>query len=244
MISGFQAHPYVKPGRRWRGLNPRQKGPCRSQGRLASHCATDAPIKRQNNFNGEEESTKQMVRICCRSFERRHGTNPCDALDGVLKQAASRAVNARQVTIQNAYDLHSFAVDKLTVSGDAASDCQHLSRSFCLFSVDEPTTANVAVPIEGTRQLHSPLPTRAGFRVRSLSCFCDACRDNTFDDCHNKSKVSDWKSVRDWEKRIKKKRVVQKKILEEKESLCVANESLNNAFLKMSRSRMIVTEGI
>ncbi|GFN91738.1 LOW QUALITY PROTEIN: hypothetical protein PoB_001824400 [Plakobranchus ocellatus] len=35
--------PSVRPGRRWRGSNPRQKGPCRSQSGLASHCAIDAP---------------------------------------------------------------------------------------------------------------------------------------------------------------------------------------------------------
>ncbi|GFO45301.1 hypothetical protein PoB_007180600 [Plakobranchus ocellatus] len=35
--------PSIRIGRRWRGSNPRQKGPCRSQGRLASHCVTDAP---------------------------------------------------------------------------------------------------------------------------------------------------------------------------------------------------------
>ncbi|GFN81134.1 hypothetical protein PoB_000764000 [Plakobranchus ocellatus] len=39
-------------GRRWRGLNPRQKGPCRSLGGHASHCATDAPT------NGEEKVSK------------------------------------------------------------------------------------------------------------------------------------------------------------------------------------------
>ncbi|GFN76620.1 hypothetical protein PoB_000312600 [Plakobranchus ocellatus] len=35
--------PSVRPGRQWRGSNPRQKGPCRSQGGLTSHCATDTP---------------------------------------------------------------------------------------------------------------------------------------------------------------------------------------------------------
>ncbi|GFN83751.1 hypothetical protein PoB_001025700 [Plakobranchus ocellatus] len=34
----------LKPGRRWRGLNPRQKDPRRSQGGLANHSATDAPM--------------------------------------------------------------------------------------------------------------------------------------------------------------------------------------------------------
>ncbi|GFO21011.1 sphingosine kinase 1 [Plakobranchus ocellatus] len=35
--------PLSDPGGRWRGLNPRQKGPCRSPEGLASDCATDAP---------------------------------------------------------------------------------------------------------------------------------------------------------------------------------------------------------
>ncbi|GFN83456.1 hypothetical protein PoB_000996200 [Plakobranchus ocellatus] len=34
--------PSVRPERRWRGSKPRQKGFCKSQGGLASHCATDA----------------------------------------------------------------------------------------------------------------------------------------------------------------------------------------------------------
>ncbi|GFN79512.1 proton-coupled amino acid transporter [Plakobranchus ocellatus] len=32
------------PRRRWRDSNPRQKGPCRSQVGLSSHCATEAPV--------------------------------------------------------------------------------------------------------------------------------------------------------------------------------------------------------
>ncbi|GFO15834.1 nuclear receptor subfamily 2 group e member 1-like [Plakobranchus ocellatus] len=41
---GSQAfRPPVRPERRWRGSNPRQKDPSSSQGGLTSHCATDAP---------------------------------------------------------------------------------------------------------------------------------------------------------------------------------------------------------
>ncbi|GFO39170.1 hypothetical protein PoB_006567500 [Plakobranchus ocellatus] len=39
------SRPSVRPGRRWRGSNSLQKGPCRSQGGLASHCAIGAPCK-------------------------------------------------------------------------------------------------------------------------------------------------------------------------------------------------------
>ncbi|GFN90254.1 hypothetical protein PoB_001676000 [Plakobranchus ocellatus] len=41
--TSFQAP--VGPGRQWRGASPQQKGPCRSHGELASHCANDAPDK-------------------------------------------------------------------------------------------------------------------------------------------------------------------------------------------------------
>ncbi|GFN77382.1 hypothetical protein PoB_000388800 [Plakobranchus ocellatus] len=36
-------------GRRWRGSNPRQKGPCRSQGECIVHYATDAPALNCSN---------------------------------------------------------------------------------------------------------------------------------------------------------------------------------------------------
>ncbi|GFO21295.1 hypothetical protein PoB_004780000 [Plakobranchus ocellatus] len=45
VISGFKA--LLRPRRRWRGSNPLQKGPCRSQGGFISHCATDALVYRR-----------------------------------------------------------------------------------------------------------------------------------------------------------------------------------------------------
>ncbi|GFO20744.1 hypothetical protein PoB_004724900 [Plakobranchus ocellatus] len=42
--SSAHSLPFVRPERRRQGSNPRQKGPCRSHGGLASHCATDAPL--------------------------------------------------------------------------------------------------------------------------------------------------------------------------------------------------------
>ncbi|GFN99602.1 hypothetical protein PoB_002610800 [Plakobranchus ocellatus] len=51
--------PSVGPGRRWRSSNPRQKGPCRSQGGLASHCATDAPEEEKEEDEEEEEKEEE-----------------------------------------------------------------------------------------------------------------------------------------------------------------------------------------
>ncbi|GFO21249.1 hypothetical protein PoB_004775400 [Plakobranchus ocellatus] len=41
VISDFKA--LRQAGARWRGSNPRQKSPYKSQGGLTSHCATNAP---------------------------------------------------------------------------------------------------------------------------------------------------------------------------------------------------------
>ena len=52
-------------------------------------------------------------------FGARHGKNLCDALDGILKQAASRSVKVKQVTILSAEDLHAIACGSLSiVSGE------------------------------------------------------------------------------------------------------------------------------
>ncbi|GFN97006.1 hypothetical protein PoB_002351200 [Plakobranchus ocellatus] len=42
--------PSIRPGCRWRGSKPRQKGPCRSQGIPASHCVTDGPRSKKKIF--------------------------------------------------------------------------------------------------------------------------------------------------------------------------------------------------
>ncbi|GFN86720.1 hypothetical protein PoB_001322600 [Plakobranchus ocellatus] len=49
VISGFRAL------RQTRGSNPRHRSPCRSQGELASHCATDAPIIPNDSINSSNE---------------------------------------------------------------------------------------------------------------------------------------------------------------------------------------------
>ncbi|GFO08000.1 hypothetical protein PoB_003450500 [Plakobranchus ocellatus] len=49
----------VGPGRRWWDSNPRDKGPCRSQGGFAIHCATDAPAR-----EGLMGTTQDLLTIC------------------------------------------------------------------------------------------------------------------------------------------------------------------------------------
>ncbi|GFO10745.1 hypothetical protein PoB_003725000 [Plakobranchus ocellatus] len=53
----------VRPGYRWLGSNPRQKGPCRFQGGLAGHCATDAPLEEISDMDN-----RQAGEQCCLLF--------------------------------------------------------------------------------------------------------------------------------------------------------------------------------
>ncbi|GFO22985.1 hypothetical protein PoB_004949000, partial [Plakobranchus ocellatus] len=51
------------PGRKWRGSNPGQRDPCRSQGGLAIHCATDIPDKIfESMFSKIIKRTEEKVR--------------------------------------------------------------------------------------------------------------------------------------------------------------------------------------
>ncbi|GFO32559.1 hypothetical protein PoB_005906400 [Plakobranchus ocellatus] len=58
VISDFG--PSVRPRHRWWGSNPRQEGPSRSQGGLASHCATDAPQPNERGVGGTVASESAL----------------------------------------------------------------------------------------------------------------------------------------------------------------------------------------
>ncbi|GFO00318.1 Cc8l18.2-like protein [Plakobranchus ocellatus] len=156
-----------------------------------------------------------------------HGKNHCDALGGILKQAATRAVKARQSVIQNATDLHRFASETLSILG--VGKCSHLTRRFWLLEATHGKERDsCSVPIYGTRQLHSLLPTADGLFIRNLSCFCQHCIAGHFGACDSQHCVSEWKSVREWEKLCKSKGKLQRQIVAGSER----NSILNNAFIE------------
>ncbi|GFO32620.1 hypothetical protein PoB_005912500 [Plakobranchus ocellatus] len=51
--------PSARPGRRWRGSNPPQKGPCRSQGGFASHCATETPVEDDGDNEDDDDDDEE-----------------------------------------------------------------------------------------------------------------------------------------------------------------------------------------
>ncbi|GFR78920.1 (S)-beta-bisabolene synthase [Elysia marginata] len=161
----------------------------------------------------------------------RHGKTPCNALGGLLKQAATRAVKARQVTVQCAADLYSYACKNLSIWENSDPEkCIHIARVFWLFKASDRAahdSDNLKKPIYGTRQPHSLLPTVDGLLIRNLSCFCEHCVAGNGDACENKRWVSDWKVVKDWEKVCKSKLKLQKQIVSERQSI------LNDAFLEV-----------
>ncbi|GFO19669.1 hypothetical protein PoB_004617400 [Plakobranchus ocellatus] len=56
VISGFRALRSSRSGHHWRGSNPRQKGPCRSQGGFTIHRATNATGFGYGRFSNAFES--------------------------------------------------------------------------------------------------------------------------------------------------------------------------------------------
>ncbi|GFO44592.1 (S)-beta-bisabolene synthase [Plakobranchus ocellatus] len=128
-------------------------------------------------------------------FGARHGKNPCDALGGVLKQAASRAVKSRQVIIQSAQDLYEFAKKELSISDVQCSESTiHMSRYYSLLKAEDIVETTVSLKtLKGTRSLHSFRPAPEGLLSRNLCCFCVACISGCNADCSNNYYVQPWK---------------------------------------------------
>lgn len=127
-------------------------------------------------------------------FGARHGKNPCDALGGLLKQAASRSVRSRKSIIQNAKDLFMFASENLSVQPSTSQGiCTHMRRTYFHLQEEDIVQSSLNFPsvgpLKGTRKLHDILSTTKGLLVRNLSCFCPPCRVGNFKLCESSSHV-------------------------------------------------------
>ncbi|GFO33385.1 hypothetical protein PoB_005989000 [Plakobranchus ocellatus] len=79
---GFR--PSVRPGRRRWGSNPRQKGLCRSQGGLASHCATVAP-RTQIFLISQRSSNEILTEQCEVQFNIAANISPSQSASGSVE---------------------------------------------------------------------------------------------------------------------------------------------------------------
>lgn len=140
-------------------------------------------------------------------FGARHGKNPCDALGGLVKNSATRAIQSRRHVIQNAYDFFNYACNYLTK--ESSSSCDHMKRTFQLICASdmpqEIPDAAALKTIPGTRKLHSLRPTERGLKVRNLSCYCRQCLRDDFENCTNKHHVDQWTDALNGQGRSRRK---------------------------------------
>ncbi|GFN97320.1 hypothetical protein PoB_002382600 [Plakobranchus ocellatus] len=124
----------VKAGRRKQGSNPRQKGPCRSQGELANQCATDAPEEKQKEaskyisartgWEGMPEAGSCVIRRSSRSS----GTAVGYQVRGRGFESQSRPINSEE----ERFNLWTLFIDDRGVGGTVASESALRSAGTCL----------------------------------------------------------------------------------------------------------------
>lgn len=159
-------------------------------------CASQYKSRLPFSYLQSYASSKVKVHRCF--FGARHGKNPCDALGGILKQAATRSVKARKTTIQNAHDLFMFSSKSLSILPSRSQEvCVHMQRAYFQLQAQEISEESLPCqsvrPLTGTRQLHDIMSTKEGLLVRNLSCFCPACCEDDFLSCHNADHVDAWR---------------------------------------------------
>lgn len=121
-------------------------------------------------------------------FGSRHGKGPCDREIGVLKKQVRLAVNARRAEVSNAFDLYEYGRQNLTRPKVGSDDHVHAKRKFLYVASgeinrDRNERVNV-IPLKGTHQLHSVCGVKPFIvRSRELSCFCENCTNNRYDQC-------------------------------------------------------------
>ena len=92
-------------------------------------------------------------------FETSHGKSKSDGLGGVVKCAATREVNGRQVIIRNTQELFEFCREKLTVENSQTNKAL-LNRIFYFVSTNELDEYRLQAPnekhstVKGTRKIH------------------------------------------------------------------------------------------
>lgn len=104
-------------------------------------------------------------------FGSRHGKGPCDGLGVVIKQAARRAVERREVTITNAKDMYDHCSQSLTLKKGKDEECCHKLRTFFIVSnIKRNRSRNPSKALPGTRKVHCVKGVQYGqVAVRNLS---------------------------------------------------------------------------
>ena len=127
-------------------------------------------------------------------FETSHAKGPQDGAGANLKSKADMAVIRRQQVIQNAHDLYTFAQGNMLTPVSGGS----LSRRvfFYVEASDRNRPRRHFKEIKGNRAIHSILARGQGgqLEVRDLSCYCDNCINENYEQCVNTAHVKKWEN--------------------------------------------------
>ena len=131
-------------------------------------------------------------------FETSHGKGPCDGLGGIVKRKVSNAiVQNNDLRINTAAELHKFCDSNLSTVGASSFNSRRSkftasTRTFKLIDNIDRSEVTSAKTVPGSRKLHSVSSTGVNFqlKVRSLSCYCEGCRNN--EQCTNNEYIEPW----------------------------------------------------
>ncbi|MES9904038.1 MAG: hypothetical protein ABW168_15355 [Sedimenticola sp.] len=127
-------------------------------------------------------------------FETSHAKGIQDAAGGLLKHQADQAVFRGQVIIQSAFDLYTFANEKLQHSKSTGCKnrifryVQHIPRNVC----------KCYQSIPNNRAIHQVSSTAVPncINVRELSCYsCDKCAEGHYESCLRSEQLGAFKQI-------------------------------------------------
>ncbi|XP_069117201.1 uncharacterized protein [Argopecten irradians] len=133
-------------------------------------------------------------------FGSRHGKGPCDQVIAVVKNNLARAVKMRRVVISNAEEAFHYLNARNEGKVDAKEEnekCQHKCTKVFLIQpsqIDHKKTTE-AKTIQGTQKIHSvkkKADDPSVILTRNLSCFCEYCKIENYEQCINSHYVDEW----------------------------------------------------
>ena len=134
-------------------------------------------------------------------FETSHAKGPQDGAGANLKHQCDMAVIRRQVVIQNAKDMHEFAIANLKDPSFSQYQSHNVKLKrrvfFYVDEVDRNRKDRLFNEVKGNREIHSIVgePDGVTLKTRTISCYCENCLKKNYQDCWNKEYVPPWSSV-------------------------------------------------
>ncbi|XP_052084922.1 uncharacterized protein LOC127722119 [Mytilus californianus] len=137
-------------------------------------------------------SLENSVEINRNFFGSEHGKSDSDAETGVVNRAVDRAIIGNQVIINNSKDMFNYCKTNLELNENLGK------RSFFFVKngdINRNRPETEVKPVPNTRKIHQVLnikDERYTLQSRTLSCFCQYCRQKDYQNCLNREYVSEF----------------------------------------------------